>query len=181
MRRTGTIVFALAVLLLVAAAQTHAQGSAPGPERQKLEAWVGDWILEGIGKDDPTSPEHRVVGSMQARWVLDGSFVQINHLWKSDGKESRFIEILGYDSTRRAYTSHMFRANGTVEVAEVSFKDRTYVIGGTTIGDDGTEVRWTCTWMLSVDGAPTSGKCEGEQAGTRWTSWVGTGLRAKAR
>ncbi len=121
------------------------------------------------------------MGTLHNSWILGGFFVEITHLWKSDGKESRSLEIVGYDLHRKAFTSHIFRPNGAVEAANVSFDGRTYVISGTSIGDDGNEERWTCTWIMGADGASQSGKCEVEKAGVRWISWAGKGTKPKAR
>lgn len=176
MKRTGSV----AALLLLAAA-ARAQAPVPGPEHRKLEALVGDWTMEGAGKDGPTSPEREVVGTLHNRWILGGFFVEITHLWKGEGRETRFLEIVGYDPHNKAYTSHEFRPNGTVVTNNVSFNDSTYVISGTIIGDDGKPENWTCTWVFAADGASQSGKCETEKAGTRWTSWTGKGTKPKAR
>ena len=67
MKRTGSVA---ALLLLAAAARAQAPAQAPGPEHRKLEALVGEWTMEGAGKDGPTSQEHKVVGALHDRWIL---------------------------------------------------------------------------------------------------------------
>ena len=181
MKRSGTFSVGLGLLLVAAVAGAQPPAPTPGAEHRKLEAWVGDWTMEGVGKDGPASPEHKVVGKLRNRWILGGFFVEITHLWKDEGRESRFLEIVGYDPYDKAYTSHEFRPNGTVVTNSVSFNDRTYVVSGPIIGDDGKPEKWTCTWVFAADGASQSGTCETEKAGVRWTSWTGKGTKAKAR
>lgn len=180
MKRTTSVAVGLSLLVLAVAAQAQPAAPKPGPEHKKLEAWVGDWTTEGVGKDDSASPEHKILWTSQARWILGGLFVEFNHLWKSDGKETRGLEIAGYDLYKKTYTSHIFRRNGTAEAANVTFNDRTYVISSTNVADDGRQQKWTCTWILAPDSTSASGKCEVSEGGARWTSFAGKGTKTKA-
>lgn len=153
----------------------------PGPEHKKLEAWIGTWTTPGVGKDSASDPGYRIDGMIEARWILGGVFVEFSHLEKYKGKEFRFLEIVGYDSVQKAYTSHIFRSNGTVEAWQATFIDKTYLISGTSVADNGKQQKWRCTWTFGSDGASFSGKCEVEEEGARWTSFSGEGTKAKAQ
>ena len=179
MKRTGFVGVGLTLLFLAADTRAQAPAPTPGPEHKKLEAFVGNWTFEGSGRDDSVSPEHKIVWTIEARWILGGFFVEFNHIWKARGEELRTLEIVGYDTDKKGYTSHVFLPRGTVEACDVVFKDRTYVISGTSIRD-GKEVKWSCTWIFGPEGTSQSGKCESAMAGARWTTFTGGGTKTKA-
>jgi|WetSurMetagenome_2_1015567.scaffolds.fasta_scaffold353226_1 hypothetical protein len=153
----------------------------PGPEHKKLEAWIGTWTIPGVGKDSASDPGYRVDWMSEARWILGGAFVEFNHLEKYKGKEFRFLEVVGYDSVQKAYTSHIFRSNGTVESWQATFIDKTYLISGTSMANDGKQEKWRCTYVFSPDGASCTCKCETEREGAKWISFSGKGTKAKTR
>jgi hypothetical protein len=180
MRRGIAVAAGVGFLLLTSGARAEAPAPVPGPEHKKLEAFVGKWALEGVGREDPAAPESKVVGTIEARWILGGFFVEFNHQWTANGRTSRALEVVGYDPEKKRYTSHVFRPTGTVESCDVTFDDRTYVISGTSTAR-GRDQKWTCTWIFGADWNSQTGKCETWRGSDRWTDFSGRGTKAAAR
>lgn len=180
MKRALSVSIGVILLLLAAVSRAQAPAPMPGPEHKKLEAFVGNWTMEGVGRENPASPESKVVWTIEARWILGGFFVEFDHQWTVNGRTYRTLEVVGFDSEKKRYTSHVFRPKGTVESCDVTFDDRKYVISGTSTAD-GKDEKWTCTWIFSDDWTSQTGKCESSRGSGRWTGFSGRGTKSAAR
>lgn len=49
----------------------------PGPEHNKMEAWVGEWTYEGTAEASPLVPASTFKGKEISRMVLGGFFLEM--------------------------------------------------------------------------------------------------------
>ena len=100
----------LGVLAVVSVTLTG-QSSAPrqpGPEHQKLSAFLGTWTFEGQSQTSPYGPAGKLISTDTYEWV-PGGFFMIHH-WDAiqGGAANKGVEILGYDTVTKAHTSRFF-------------------------------------------------------------------------
>ena len=101
MKRTTSVAVGLSLLVLAVAAQAQPAAPKPGPEHKKLEAWVGDWTTEGVGKDDSASPEHKILWTSQARGYWVASLSNSTTSGRAMGRKPAALRSRGTISTRR--------------------------------------------------------------------------------
>src|SRR6188474_2494857 len=82
---------------------TPEQKPRRGSEHARLDEFVGTWTSEGLTAAGPSGPAEKMAHEHTYEW-LPGRFFLL-HRW--DGliseRESRGIEIIGYDASKRAY------------------------------------------------------------------------------
>ncbi len=180
MRRIAVTVSLIMLLFRVSiAAQTPAP--KPGPEQEKLGVLEGEWSIEAQAKDSPSGTEYKRSWTLQDRRILGGFFFEVHHTWKSQGTETTGLEILRYDPSKQHYTSCGFGSDGGSWTATATFKDRIFVISGTSLNVEGKPTgKWRFTWAHSADWMSVSVKGEQEKDGTWWTSLTGKGVKTKA-
>ena len=160
-RALGTLV--ATVIVSVALPGQSPAPPRPGPEHQKMAAFLGKWSFEGQAQASPYGPAGKATSLDIFAW-LPGNFF-LEHQWDSKQGGVQIIgrEIVGYDSAAKAYTSRFFdnfgntgsikgTVNGTVwtwtaesVVAGKALKERgTVTISGDTI---------TSKWEYSTDGS----------------------------
>src|SRR5262245_33671925 len=108
--KTKTIARSLAacvsslVVAGVALAQAPPAAPKPGPEHEKLGAWVGKWTSEGDMKPGPFGPGGKMSGNDRCEW-FDGKFAVICH---NEGKGPmgvmKGMGILSYSTEDKVYT-----------------------------------------------------------------------------
>lgn len=83
---TAALAFSIAI---------QAQTSAPqaGPEYRILDAWAGDWIIQGEVKEGPSGPAYKVDWTLKGQRILGGFFLQIYHMWKAQGAVQNGTEL----------------------------------------------------------------------------------------
>jgi hypothetical protein len=177
------IVFAINVVVLVFAVAVQAQTSASqlGQEYKKLETWAGNWTFQGDAKDSPFGPTYKFDWTWQGRLMPGGFFLEIHGAWKGPSSKDHYLEILGYDVSKKAYMGYVFHNSGTLEIYTSTFDDRSCVENGTDQSPEGKTTKWRHLWKFSPDWMSVSGKCEVETDGTWWTSFEVKGVKSQEK
>lgn len=172
---------ATAVCLMILLPVIVLRAQAPEETPAELAIWVGNWEMVGTAKDTPTEPEYKADWHLHGRLILGGHFVQIDQIWKGNGAESHWLEILSYDPIKGTFVSSGFTDDGGGWLSTLPFnsKDRTFVETGTITTADGKSTKLHITWIFSDDRMAVSGIQELEKDGVRWTSFTFKGTKAK--
>jgi hypothetical protein len=177
-------VVAISVGALVLSIAVHAQTSVPqaGPEYKILDAWAGDWIIQGEVKEGPSGPAYKVDWSLNGQRILGGFFLQIYHMWKAQGVVQNGLEVTGYDPGKKTCFTHGHNDDGSWMISTATFiNERTCIETGSSYFPDGRFQRYRNTWNFSPDWKSLSVKVENEKDGTWWTSVEGKGVRPRSR
>jgi hypothetical protein len=112
--------------------QADGQGARRGPEHEALGVWVGRWINEGHMIDDDGSPGQAITTSDVYEWAPGGFFL-VHSAYGGIGEfDVGGTEIIGYDETSGAYTSHFFDSQGNVTVSSLVARGDTWTYQGAT-------------------------------------------------
>lgn len=85
--------------------KTIPDGANPSPERERLQALIGDWKAETRAWRRPDAPVEEGAGTMSNFWMLDGRFVGQEYKSRAQRPKYQGLGALGYDNIRRVYTS----------------------------------------------------------------------------
>ena len=135
--------------------------------------------MDGTSKDAPNAPEYKIHWNLHGNRILGDFFIQVDHLWKGDGMEQKWLEIISYDADLNLYHSYGFLSDGSSWVATATFNGKSYVENGITKTADGKNANWHCTWTFSDNMLMVSGTQEWEQEGAHWISFAVKGTKAK--
>jgi len=143
------------------------------PGYQKMKRLIGDWTYEGHAdpqwKDTPFGPTAKFKGEFQARFVLNGNFVE--ERWEETyeaGGALGGITIYRYDADTGNIVSKGFRSDGIQDNTVYTIEGDTMMGDFKQTGADGTESlvkavwkygpnhdTFTSTWDLSLDEGKT--------------------------
>jgi uncharacterized protein DUF1579 len=159
----------IAAWLLIATATLSAQSAAPakpGPEHQRLAAFVGTWNSEGEAQQSPYGPAGKLSAVETYEWLPGGFF--LSHRWDVKQGSSQFqgLEIIGYDGRNKAYTSRIFDSMGN----SGTFRARVQGNAWTWTGDSdvgGKPLKERCTIVILRADVYTN-KCEYSLDGVKW-------------
>ena len=130
-----------------------------GPEHQRLDAFVGQWTAVGQTAAEPSAPSENMTQQHTYEW-LPGGF-HLLHRW--DGRigqrDSKGVEILGYDEGSDAYEAHFFDSDGWARLYQVRARDRVWTFSGT---------RARCSVMFAEDGATMNIHWDRSPDGVSW-------------
>ncbi len=155
------------------------------PESSRISAmknwdvWLGDWILVGTAKDDPSTPEYKVTWKLHEARILDGAFIQVDQIWQGPGPEGRALEILSYDPVKKLPSSYGFYSDGSSWTASATFTGLKCIETGTTITPDRKHLSWRVDWTFSKDRMSVSGLQEVEHDGVKWTAFTVKGSKVQ--
>lgn len=167
MRRCAVVVAVVSMCAGVVIAQKQ-ETAKPGPEHQKLGAFVGNWTFEGEMKPGPMGPGGKMTGTDRIEWTPGNFFVQRSYAGKSPMGEMQGIEILAYDGARKLYTFNAFDNQGTMASGTMTVQGNTWTSTGTmTIGS--TTVHDRCTLDFGDGGSMLTIKCGTSMDGKTWT------------
>jgi hypothetical protein len=174
------LALAVCLVILVSAVTVRAQSNTvqPGPEYNVLNAWTGDWNVQGEAKDTESGPAYKVYWTLKGQRILGGFFLEIHHIWKAQGTVQTGLEVTGYDPTKRACMTHIYYDDGSWIISTPTFIDeRTCIENGSTYFPDGKVKKWRYTWNFGPDSKSLEVKGEDDRDGTWWTSFEGKGVR----
>jgi hypothetical protein len=77
----------------------------PGPAHKALEAFTGQWKAEVKCWTDPGGPPDVSQGAANARWVLNGRFLEEEFHGQMMGKPFTGRSLMGYDNLKQTYQS----------------------------------------------------------------------------
>ena len=77
----------------------------PGPAHKALQAFVGDWKAEVKCWCEPGGAPKVSQGTSQAKWILNGHFVEEEFKGEMMGKPFIGRSLMGYDNTKQTFNS----------------------------------------------------------------------------
>ena len=123
------VLWTVAITLVggVAFGQGDSEPPKPGPEHKKLEYFVGNWTTEGESKATPFSPARKWSGAYSYEW-LPGEFFVLRRLESNytDGGTYKAVQILGYDSESKKYTTYSASNGGGSDLGTFTVTDDTW-------------------------------------------------------
>jgi hypothetical protein len=163
---------------VVITAQSPAIAPKPGPEHKRLDAFAGTWNIEGQAQPSPYGPAGKLTSVDTYEWMPGGFFM--THHWdtRQGGVEIKGMEVLGYDSRGKAYTSRIFDNLGSSGSWKATVQGATWTwTGDTEVA--GKPLKERCTTLVA-NAASFTTKCEFSTDGTKWlTNFDLKGTRAK--
>lgn len=139
----------------------------PGPEHQRLAAFVGTWTSEGELKAGPLGPGGKMTGTDRIEWAPGNFFVQRRYQGKSPNGEMQGLEIFAYDGAKNIYTYNAFDNLGSMASGTMTVKGNTWTTTGTmTMG--ATTMRDRCSLEFAADGSTLTITCEISTDGKSW-------------
>jgi hypothetical protein len=117
------------------------KSDAPSPVHKHLNVFVGSWDVATKFKMGEKESEGRA--KCEAKWILDGRFVQQDYQSKLQGQPFSVLQILGYDNEKKK----------SVEIMMDSMKTGVLHNEGT-ISDDGKVIRNEGETVDSKTGKP---------------------------
>ena len=167
MRRFAVVVAVVSICAAGLGAQKP-EMPKPGPEHQRLGAFVGNWTFEGEMTPGPMGPGGKLTGTDRIEWVPGNFFVQRSYQAKSPIGDMRGIEIFAYDGAKKVHTFNSFDSMGMMGSGTMTVKGNTWTATGTsTIG--AATMRDRCTLAFGAGGSTMMIKCEVSTDGTNWT------------
>lgn len=138
---------------------THEATPSLGPEQRRLDVFVGRWTVEGKTAAVAAAPSEIMTQQHTYEW-LPGGF-HLLHRW--DGRigqrDSKGIEIIGYNAGTDTYEAHFFDSDGWARVYVVCVRDRLWTCSG---------VRERSTIMVSEDGKTMTTHWDRALDGVTW-------------
>jgi hypothetical protein len=167
MRRLAVVVAVLSMHAGVVIAQKP-EVLKPGPEHQRLAAFVGNWTFEGDMKPGPMGPGGKMTGADRIDWVPGNFFIQRLYQGKSPMGEMQGLEILGYDAAKKVYTFNSFDSMGMRGSGTLTVKGNTWTSTGTaTMGT--AVIHDRCTMDFGAGATTLTVKCDMSTDGKSWT------------
>lgn len=127
------------------------------PEMKKLAVFVGVWAYEGEQVNSPMSDLFGKAGSfsgtIEARFVLGGSFMETKYEDKNPAGITKIIEITGYDPTQKNYVANGYVSDGSRDttVQTTSSDGRIWTSRKKFTDSTGKEVLLKCVLTFSPD------------------------------
>lgn len=154
------------VVSVVVTAQSPTSPPKPGPEHKRLDAFAGKWNVEGQAQASPYGPAGKVTSVDTFAWMPGGFFMTHHWDWRQGAAEIKGMEVLGYDSHNKGYTSRFFDNLGSSGSWKATVQGNTWTwTGDTEVG--GKPLKERCTTIVANPDAFTS-KCEYSPDGSKW-------------
>ena len=142
MKPIGLSIAMLMMCVSILTAQAPA-APKPGPEHQKLGAFVGNWTFTGEMKAGPMGPGGKMTGSDRIVWIANNFAVERRFDGKGPMGSMNGLELIAYDSAKKTYI--------------YQYADSTGVVGGGTATNTGNV--WTFTGTGSMGGKSMQERC----------------------
>ena len=171
----GALLFVLSSVLIAQAPPIP----KPGPEQQRLGAFVGNWTFEGEMKPGPMGPGGKMTGSDRIQWLPGNFFVERRFEGKSPMGEMKGLEIMGYDSAKKVYTFNGFDSMGSMLSGTMTVSGNTWTATGSgSMG--GMIMHDRCTLAFGAGSTTLTVKCEMSMDGKTWAPSIeGKATKAK--
>jgi len=128
--RKIAILSSLLSICFVIAVQAQTTAPKPDPALQKLHAWVGHWTFEGESKPGPLGPGGKDSGEYDGKMILGGFAFQGRWTDKGPARETRGLEIYGYDPVNKNYPFSIYMDDGGIFSGAMSVSGNTYTLPG---------------------------------------------------
>ena len=167
MKRYAAILSIVVTFIGVLAAQTP-EMPKPGPEHEKLRAFVGNWTFEGEVKPGPMGPGGKMTGTDRIQWLPGNFFLERRFTGKGAMGEMQGIEILAYDSGKKVYTYNSFDSMGNIGSGTLTVSGSTWTASGTS-NMGGKSLQDRCKLTFGAGAATLAIACEMSADGKAWT------------
>lgn len=157
--------FAMSIGVLYAQKQ---EAPKPGPEHQRLAAFVGNWTFEGDMKPGPMGPGGKMTGTDRIEWLPGNFFVERRFEGKGPMGEMKGLEIMGYDSAKKVHTYTFFDSMGMRGSGTMTLSGTTWTSTGTS-DMGGKAFHDRCTLAFGADSTTLAIKCESSTDGKTWS------------
>lgn len=149
----------------------------PGPEHNKMAAWVGEWAYEGTAEASPLVPASTFKGKEISRMVLGGFFLEMRDEGNVDtGYMFQALILNGYDPATETYVSRGFENDGTAYSSSGTCDGTTWTSTRIRKDRNGTSYKTRSVSTLSADRKSMTFTAEYlANDGTTWLPlWKGT-------
>jgi hypothetical protein len=167
MNRLAILTVVVTTTSVLAAGQTP-EMPKPGPEHQRLSAFVGTWTFEGEMKPGPMGPGGKMTGTDRIQWMPGNFFVERRFEGKGPMGEVKGLEILGYDAGKKVHTYRFFDNMGMTGSGTFTIKGDTWTASGT-MDMAGTTFHDRCDLTFGGRGKTLTIACEMSSDGKSWT------------
>ncbi len=89
------------------------KAATPGPEHAKLKAFEGSWTTVTKSWHDPSSQPMESKGTREAKWIMDGRFLEEHYTGDFMGMPFKGLGISGYDNVQKKYVTSWIDNMGT--------------------------------------------------------------------
>jgi hypothetical protein len=162
------VVLALIVMCGVFVLAQAPQAPKPGPEHQKLAAFLGTWTFVGEAKAGPMGKGGKITGTDRIQWLPGGFFIERRFEGKAPWGEMKGLEIIGYDSVKKVYTYSAFDSMGAAGSGTMTLSGNTWNVAGS-MNLGGKSMQERCTLTHADGGTSLHIKCDSSTDGTAWT------------
>lgn len=135
----------------------------PKNRMSKFEVFIGTWNTSGTVLGTESSSAGVLAATDTYRWLPGKHFVVHDVDARFDGKPTRSMEVIGFDSSERHHFARSFDDQGSTEAFVVSLNGRRWNISGEKVrfkgGFNAQKNRLTGLWEL-----------KGTQSG--WQPWI---------
>jgi hypothetical protein len=158
---TMITVFLLFCTTRIQAQTTQTVSPKAGSEYNVLDAWSGNWTIQGEARDSLSEPFYHVDWTLKGQRVLNGYVLQVFHQWKTKNFTQNGVEITGYDPKKKECLTRILYDDGSwLNSTPVFTGKRTCIEDGTSYYPNGKSDIWRCTWNFSDDWMSLTVKCE---------------------
>lgn len=164
------IIPCLAALLSGVALQAQTPAPKPGPEHQQLQFLAGSWTYEREVKTTPLGAAAKYAAKRSSREILNGFFVEFQHVMKGPDGESPWMHIDGYDPVAKTIVYAWFGDLGGMGRGTAKVSGNTSSWEGTGI-INGVQYRERGTVTLSADKMSYTTKADMSLDGKSWIPW----------
>jgi hypothetical protein len=181
--KCNTAAFVGLLVLTVFALQARAaEQPKPGPEHKKMEAWVGQWTIEGTAEPSPFGPAGKFKGKQTTRMVLGGFFCEMREEGKdATGSSFQYVALHGYDAVSKTYVDYGFGNDGTVTTGSTTVSGNTWT--QTSAPKDSKGTTYKARWVGTISSDGRAGTFSEEYSADDGKTWLplskGTLKRAK--
>jgi hypothetical protein len=151
----------------------------PGPEHQRLGAFVGNWTFEGEMKPGPMGPGGKMTGTDRIQWLPGNFFLERRFEGSGPMGQMSGVEILAYDPAKKVYTYNFFDSMGMMGSGTMSVSGSTWTVSGT--GNMGGKIiHDRCSLAFGAGSTTLTIECEMSPDGKKWSpSFEGKATKTK--
>jgi hypothetical protein len=142
---------ALALACLVHPASASAEDVAPPPEITKWKPLVGHWVNEEEQRNSEDEPWVKASSEWDIRFAPGGFFVETPGKMTLPDGEVSWIQVWGYDPSKKAAFSHWHGSTGAQGHSTYQWHGRNVKLEGTDVMPDGSHLKIRCNWTNAED------------------------------
>ncbi len=93
--------------------EAYVKAAQPGPEHAKLKSLEGSWTTVTKSWHDAASAPEESKGTREAKWIMDGRFLEEHYTGEFQGMKFQGMGIAGYDNVQKKYVTAWLDNFGT--------------------------------------------------------------------